>query len=512
MSITVMTVAANFPDYMVAGGVAPYTWKVLSGNAPSSWKLNYTNPGESVKVSITPPTTLGTYTFTVRVTDKNGAFADDTRTVTVSRPSVNGSFPEGAIVGDYYSGSLTASGGTAPYKWSVSSGKIPEGMSYTAGGTRFTLMGTPRKAGTYTFAVTVTDKYGARPANPRQFTVTATKTTITSGSSSSGVASVSAAVQQHTIARGASFSLGYSVYGGKAPYDWSGSLPAGLTLNKSTGKITGKPTKAGSYTFSLKVVDKNGVVATKTYTVKITQTAITGAFTAAGVVKAKYSSTITATGGTAGYTWTKTSGTIPAGLKLTYSGAKATLSGTPTKAGTYTFSLKVADKNGAAVTKKFTVKIVEAKASAKVYSETGIISQYAKAVTGQVQTVGAAPQTTASPQTQTELTGTGNTAVNLPAIIEVVSDDIIEAYDGRDSDIVKVRADSPVRFIVSNWGAKVSGVTVCVDDKPADSITVSDEGMFTLPAEFVYGDFKVSAKAQSEAGELESEELYVIAE
>ena len=69
-----------------------------------------------------------------------------------------------------------------------------------------------------------------------------------------------------------------------------------------------------------------------------------------------------------------------------------------------------------------------------------------------------------------------------------------------------------MRFIVSNWGAKVSGVTVCVDDKPADSITVSDEGMFTLPAEFVYGDFKVSAKAQSEAGELESEELYVIAE
>ena len=76
---------------------------------------------------------------------------------------------------------------------------------------------------------------------------------------------------------------------------------------------------------------------------------------------------------------------------------------------------------------------------------------------------------------------------------------------------MKVRENTPLRFTVSNWGANVSGVTVYVDDKPVN-ITVSGEGLFMLPAEMVGGDFKVGAKAQSEAGEIETNELYIIAE
>ena len=227
-------------------------------------------------------------------------------------------------------------------------------------------------------------------------------------------------------------------------------------------------------------------------------------------MKAKYSGAVTVSGGTANYTW-KNSGTIPTGLKLTYSGNKATLSGTPTKAGTFTFKLTATDKNKAAVTKSFTVKITEAKSSAQSSSGNGATSLYAETLTGQAESVGATPQITSSPATQSAPAGTGNTSANLPADLEVVSDDILEAFDGRDSDLVKVRENTPVRFTVSNWGANVSAITVYVDDKPVN-ITVSDEGLFTLPAEMVTGDFKVGAKAQSESGELESNELYIIAE
>ncbi|MBR0185035.1 MAG: putative Ig domain-containing protein, partial [Synergistaceae bacterium] len=255
----------------------------------------------------------------------------------------------------------------------------------------------------------------------------------------------------------------------------------------------------------------NGVAATKSYTVKITQTAISGTFTATGVVKAKYSSAVTVGGGTAGYTWTKASGTLPAGLKLTYSGAKATLSGTPTKAGSYTFTIEVKDKNGVVATKKFTVKITEAKSATKSQPDVAT-ARPEESPTSQTADKTLAEAVTTPVSVKSALPGGGTGSVNLPAALSVFSEDIVEAYDGKDSDLVRVRENTPVRFIVSNWGTKVSSQVVYVDDKPAEGIRISDEGMFTLPSEFVRGDFKVCVKSQSESETLESEELFIIAE
>jgi hypothetical protein len=54
---------------------------------------------------------------------------------------------------------------------------------------------------------------------------------------------------------------GLAASGGNLPYKWSlapGSspLPPGLKLHRSTGVITGKPTEAGNYSFTVQAVDK----------------------------------------------------------------------------------------------------------------------------------------------------------------------------------------------------------------------------------------------------------------
>src|SRR5215471_15863947 len=66
-----------------------------------------------------------------------------------------------------------------------------------------------------------------------------------------------------------------------------------------------------------------------------------------GTVGTPYSATLTATGGTAPYTWTLLSGSLPPGLSLSGAGV---ISGTPTTAGTYTFTLKVVDASGQTAT------------------------------------------------------------------------------------------------------------------------------------------------------------------
>src|ERR1039458_6599102 len=110
-----------------------------------------------------------------------------------------------------------------------------------------------------------------------------------------------------------------TVSGGTGPFTFSvgtGTLPAGLTLNTSTGAITGIPTAAG--TFTIKVTDANGVVATGTcpYTIVAGPSLACSAVNSGEVGVAFSSPALTVTGGTAPYTFAIPPGTLPAGLTL----------------------------------------------------------------------------------------------------------------------------------------------------------------------------------------------------
>ena len=268
--------------------------------------------------------------------------------------------------------------------------------------------------------------------------------------------------------------------------------------------LTGTPTKAGAFTFTLRVTDANKVTADRAFTVNIIAPEMLWTF-GNGTLKTAYGDYVTISGGTAPYTWSKTSGTIPTGLKLKYSGAVAMLYGTPTATGTFKFTLKVTDANKAAVSKTFTVKITKASSSSSKSSGTdtgtkggtssGVVDEK-KSSSGSKSVVQNAPS------------GGGKSVNNLRALLTVAEDDIVESYEGKDSDLVKVRAGKPLNFTVSGWSKDVTGVTVYVDEKALKNIKVTKKGTFTLPAEIVRGDFKVSVKA----GELESEELFIIAD
>lgn len=130
--------------------------------------------------------------------------------------------------------------------------------------------------------------------------------------------------------------------GGTAPYTFSmpyGTLPTGLTMDTSTGDISGTPTGTEAYTFAIGVTDNVLGYSEKDFTIEllppleITPTALPSG--QAGVV---YSSSILAIGGKPGYTFTLSGGTLPNGLTLDSSGG---LSGMPKESGTFSISVRL---------------------------------------------------------------------------------------------------------------------------------------------------------------------------
>jgi hypothetical protein len=143
---------------------------------------------------------------------------------------------------------------------------------------------------------------------------------------------------------GAAFNSGaIKVTGGTAPYTFSvgtGTLPAGLTLNTSTGAVTGTPTASG--TFTIKVTDAKGNVGSACSITINPGVSVTCGVNNTGTVGVPFNSgPITVTGGTAPYTFTVV-GNLPRGLTLNTSTGAVT--GTPMSSGS--FSIQATDSEG----------------------------------------------------------------------------------------------------------------------------------------------------------------------
>lgn len=165
---------------------------------------------------------------------------------------------------------------------------------------------------------------------------------------------------------GATYSAALQAIGGTAPYTWtisSGNLPTGLTL--ASGMITGTPTAAGDYTFTVKVEDSSTPVKkddTKSFTVNIAAAGTVQIITAElpdGMKSAPYTVTLQAVGGTAPYQWTITAGSLPGGLTL--NAVTGEVSGTPAANGNFNITVKVTDSANPAGTKtqNLTIHIAE---------------------------------------------------------------------------------------------------------------------------------------------------------
>ncbi len=153
---------------------------------------------------------------------------------------------------------------------------------------------------------------------------------------------------------------------GPSPYEWrlvSGKLPPSLSIMKSfammSTAITGTPSAPGTYAFSVQVRDGAGNTVTKSFSITIAP-AIPLAINEAsdvlrpGTVGASYLVNLFGSGGAAPYTWSLVAGALAPGLSLSKAG---TISGTPPTAGTFVFSLQLADSGGQRVTRELTIVV-----------------------------------------------------------------------------------------------------------------------------------------------------------
>ena len=327
------------------GGNAPYVWTLGSGALPAGITLA---PNGLLTGT---PTTAGTATFSVRVTDTPsgligypGGAATQNFTLTVGTGvlSIVPTALPAALVGQAFASTLTATGGIPPYSWSVSAGTLPAGVTL---GTNGVFSGTPTTAGPSNFTVQVRDSVNATAT--RDFAVTAT----------AGL-NISTATLDDAVVNIA-YNLTLAAQNGTAPFTYSvasGALPAGITLT-SAGIFTGIPTAAGSFDIVVQVVDRGNLAATKAFTlvVRLALSIVTSTLDN-GNVGAGYTAQIVGGGGFPPYTFALATGPLPAGLALASSGA---LTGTPTTAGTFPVSVRVTDARSFTATRSFTIVITQ---------------------------------------------------------------------------------------------------------------------------------------------------------
>lgn len=159
-------------------------------------------------------------------------------------PSITSTSMGGATVGTAFSQTLAATG-TTPITWSIASGALPAGLTLSTGGT---ISGTPSVAGSGSVTVRATNSAG-QDDQVLSWTVTATAVAPTITTTALG-----------TLTQGAAFTLTVGRTG-TAPITWAvteGALPVGLSLNVTTGVISGTPTAPGAYSFTLTATNGAG--------------------------------------------------------------------------------------------------------------------------------------------------------------------------------------------------------------------------------------------------------------
>jgi hypothetical protein len=152
-------------NFFLSGGAGPYTWSLASGQLPPGLSLKtFSDPRDANDELAGTPTTAGTYTFTMRLTDFQTDQATQQFTVTIDPPlAVTPTTLPAGTVGKAYSHDLdlNAQGGTPPYNWFVVNNinELPPGLTLdtTAPDFNNVLDGTPTQAGTFSFPMQVQD-------------------------------------------------------------------------------------------------------------------------------------------------------------------------------------------------------------------------------------------------------------------------------------------------------------------------------------------------------------------
>lgn len=333
------------------GGVPPYSWSCF--NLPLG--LNCSSSGD---ISGIPSYgSEGNYTVGLFASDSASANANASLVLSVLPDgttfppiSITTSWLSSAILGYQYTSypPLSATGGRGGYSWNVTG--LPSGLSANATGIISGIPANGTAGQVFPLAVTAYDgvSTGSRTLN---LSVNYPELLINGPQSlPNGTVGTPYALYQFTATGG---------MGG--PYYWyvsSGhSLPPGLSLS-SSGILSGTPTTAGFYPFSVRANDSakdTGLSVWLNVSAMScpTNMSITTANLSAGVKDISYSSNLSATGGNGTYSWSASG--LPSGLSI--SSSNGTIYGTPTASGVFPVIISATGSICGSTTKSFNLSI-----------------------------------------------------------------------------------------------------------------------------------------------------------
>jgi Putative Ig domain/Polysaccharide lyase 14 len=188
--------------------------------------------------------------------------------------------------------------------------------------------------------------------------VTSNSTTSTTTTATTPVAITTTSLSGATV--GSSYYASLAASGGATPYTWSmpsGSLPSGMVLSATTGQLSGTPTATGNFTFAAQVNDADGQTANKQFSLSVQANppAIMTSNMPSGTANISYAASLAASGGAAPYSWTLQGGSLPPGVAM--NGSTGAIAGTPTSAGTYSFTAQVSDSLGQSSNRALSVAV-----------------------------------------------------------------------------------------------------------------------------------------------------------
>jgi hypothetical protein len=253
------------------------------------------------------------------------------------------------VLGTAYSQQMVSLLGTGAVTWRLRPGSaaLPPGLSISSSGL---ISGTPSVVGTYPVTIEATDAITAVAQRSFSLVVTGVAALqITTSSLPGGF--IGTSYSQTLVATGGTGT-------GKVWTLVSGTLPTGIGLS-SGGVISGTPTTAATYNFTVRVTDSGSNTTTRAFSIVVTNlnpTITTASPLPGGGVGVAYSTTLAATGGTSPYTWSVVSGALPAGLSLAAS--TGIISGTPTTVQAPSVVIRCTDAAARTNDKTFSLTIV----------------------------------------------------------------------------------------------------------------------------------------------------------